>query len=316
MNRSSPRFALFLLAGVWAGQALAWGQQGTALIGELAQRQLTPEASAEAGRLLGMIKQSEFAVVANWAGNLDKSEQNKALWEQTRNQRLVVYKSEDCQFQPARDCPDGDCTVAAIERNQTTLADPQAPEQAKLMALLFLIHHVSDAHSPLNNSYRDDKGGYDYPVTVAGKTYNLRQIWDDYLLGSAKLDVKAYADKLQKNLPAAGSNSPSDWSQQSCLIVRNGDIYPKATSSRKLPTKGFGEEGDGFDSNADWNRTGKSYSRGDKLFKDDSGKGDGSIDARYLKKFAPVAEQQVELASVRLARLLNESLVAGRPTAQ
>jgi len=47
----------------------------------------------------------------------------------------------------------------------------------------------------------------------------------------------------------------------------------------------------------------------------DSGdKRDGNtINANYMKKFVPVAEQQVELASVRLAQLLNDALVAGRP---
>jgi hypothetical protein len=38
----------------WAGQALAWGQEGHSIIAELAQHRLTPEAAAEVGRLLGL----------------------------------------------------------------------------------------------------------------------------------------------------------------------------------------------------------------------------------------------------------------------
>lgn len=323
---ASKTFAtgLVLMAGLWAGQVMAWGQQGTAMVGELAQRQLTPDAKAEAMRLLGLIKQNDFSVVANWAGNLDQNPQTQALWEKTKNERLVIYKADDCAYQPPRDCPDGVCTVAAIERNRAALADPKAPNQARLMALLFLIHHASDASSPLNNSFKDDKGGYDFTVKAAGKSYNLRQVWDDFLLGEAKLNVKAYADKLQKDLPALDSDQPAQWSQQACLIVRDGGIYPeKAAAKRKLPTKkSLGDDDDesGIDyqaKNLEYNRTGKNYSRGDKLVEDgqktSKSLGSGSIDADYMKTFVPVAEGQIELASVRLAALLNSALVAGRP---
>lgn len=321
MNASKTlRNGLLLVAGLWAGQVLAWGQQGTALVGELAQRQLTPEAKAEAGRLLGLIKQSDFSVVANWAGNLDQNPQTKALWDKTKDERLVIYKADDCAYQPPRDCPNGVCTVAAIERNRAALADPKAPNQARLMALLFLIHHAADASSPLNNSFKDDKGGYDFAVKAGGKTYSLRQVWDDFLLGQAKLDVKAYADKLQKDLPAVDSKDPVQWSQQACLIVRDGGIYPEKTAaSRKLPTKrALGDDDDGgvdyAAKNQEYNRTGKDYSRGDKLV--DSGEkksSTGGVDSAYMSNFIPVAERQVGLASVRLAHLLNEALVAGRP---
>lgn len=310
--------SLLLLAGLWTGQVLAWGQQGNALVGELAQRQLSPEARAEAERLLGMIKQSEFAVVANWAGNLDKNPQTQALWEQTKGQRLVIYKTDDCTFQLERDCPNGNCSVAAIEQNRAALADPKAPSQARLMALLFLIHHSADASSPLNNSFKDDKGGYGFPVKAGVKTYNLRQVWDDFLLGSAKLDVRAYADKLQKNLPSADSADPVQWSQQACQIVRDGDIYPQKTvAKRKLPSKPFSGDDDGIDyaaKNQEYNRTGQDYSRGDKLMSEaPRERGSDSIDGKYMSAFVPVAERQVQLASVRLAQLLNEALVAGRP---
>ncbi len=317
MNTSKiVRSGLLLVAGLWAGQVLAWGQQGTALVGELAQRQLDAQARGEAARLLGLIKQSEFAVVANWAGSLDQNPQTKALWEKTKNERLVIYKSDDCQYQQPRDCPDGVCSVAAIERNRATLADPKAPDQARLVALLFLIHHLADASSPLNNSFKDDQGGYDFPVQAGGKAYNLRQVWDDFLLGSARLNVKAYADKLQKALPAVDSDSPAQWSQQSCRIVRDGGIYPKqAAAARKVPGKPFGaddDDDDEHDRDAEYNRTGKTYSRGDKLM-NEGVPGGGALDSKYMKAFVPVAERQVELASVRLAQLLNEALVAGRP---
>lgn len=318
----SLRNGLALLAGLWAGQVFAWGQQGTALVGELAQRQLTPAARAEAMRLLGLIKQNDFAVVANWAGNLDQNPQTRALWEQTRNQRLVIYQADDCTFQPPRDCPGGACSVAAIEQNRAALADPKAPNQTRLMALLFLIHHSSDASSPLNNSFKDDKGGYDFPVKAGGRTYNLRQVWDDFLLGSAQLDVKAYADRLQASLPGVDSSDPAQWSQQACRIVRDDGIYPqKAENKRKLPThraQGDDDDDGGVDYAArtiEYNRTGKDYSRGDKLMNEKPGGAGDGIDAQYMSTFVPVAEKQVQLASVRLAQLLNAALVAGRPGA-
>ncbi|TBU95782.1 S1/P1 nuclease [Stutzerimonas kirkiae] len=314
---TSLHTGLLLVVGLWAGEAMAWGQQGTALVAELTQRQLAPQARAEATRLLGLIKQSELATVANWAGNLDKNPQTRELWEKTRDERRVPYQADDCQYQPPRDCPGGVCTVAAIERNQATLADPEAPDQARLMALLFLLQHVADIHSPLNNSFKDDQGGEGFPVRAGNRNYNLRQVWDDFLLSTAKLDIGAYADKLHKDLPAAGAASPAEWSQESCRIVRDADIYPKAVSTRKLPTRQYDDNDDGgidyAAKNLEYNRTGKEYSRGDKLMNENTKRGNDTIDARYMKKFVPLAEQRVELAAARLARLLDQALTAGQP---
>ncbi|MDI9738397.1 S1/P1 nuclease [Stutzerimonas stutzeri] len=314
---SRRNLALALLAAFWSAPSFAWGPQGTALVGELAQRQLTAEAREEAVRLLGLVKQSEFAVVANWAGTLGQNPSTQDLWEQTKNERLVIYGGEDCQYQPPRDCQNGVCTVAAIERNRAILADSKAPNQARLMALLFLIHHVADAHSPLNNSYKADKGGYDYPVKIGGRTYTLRKTWDDFLLADAKLDVKAYADRLQRGLPAASAlETPARWSEESCQIVRDGGIYPRVASTRKLPGRPRSDDENDIDYAAreqEYNRTGQTYSRGDKLMNQGSGDS-GTVDARYFKAFVPVAEQRVGLASARLAGVLNQALVAGRPT--
>ena len=301
---------------VWAIVALspaaqAFGPFGTALVAELAQRQLTPQAKAEADRLLGLIQQREFAVVANWAGNLDKDPQTQALWQKTRDERFVKYGSDDCLFQPARDCADGVCAVAAIERNRATLSDPAAPDQARIAALLFLMHHVADAHSPLNNSFKNDQGGYDYAVTVAGKKSNLRQVWDEFLLAFRQQPLKAYADRLAAELPAAGEPTPASWSQDSCALVRDGDIYPRALSARRLPDASDAEAGESETSNQEWQRRGTSSNRSDDLFQ--KNEDSSTVGQRYFKRFTPVAEQQVTLASVRLAQLLNAALVAGRP---
>jgi len=59
--------ALVLAAG-WAGQALAWGQEGHSIIGEVAQHRLTPQAAAAVSRLLGQGR--SLASVSSWADDV------------------------------------------------------------------------------------------------------------------------------------------------------------------------------------------------------------------------------------------------------
>ena len=66
--------------------------------------------------------------------------------------------------QPPRDCPDGNCVIAAIEPQRAILADrtPSAGE-ARRDALKFLVHFVGDVHQPLHASNARRQGRQRFP---------------------------------------------------------------------------------------------------------------------------------------------------------
>ncbi|BCD84806.1 endonuclease [Pseudomonas solani] len=296
--------SLFIGSLLWGAQAGAWGQLGHAVVADIAEAQLTPAAKAEADRLLALVRQQHLSAVASWADNLRNMPDFQALWEQTRAQHYINYKTDDCTYQAPRDCPDGQCVVAAIERNAALLADPKANDNQKVMALMFVVHFVGDIHQPLHNSYRLDKGGNDFPVVVGGRDYNLHSVWDSYLLASRRLDQAAYTAKLSEDLPKPEVGTPASWSGESCAIVRDDDLYPKTGGKKAFKPDAFKQS-----KSEEWARRGTQGGDED----GEAGGNQDTLDRRYLKKFLPLAERRVQEAGIRLALLLNANLPEGAP---
>ena len=57
-----------MLAAVFCGEALAWGQEGHSIVAEIAQRRLSPEAARAAEQLLG--RGHSLASIASWADDV------------------------------------------------------------------------------------------------------------------------------------------------------------------------------------------------------------------------------------------------------
>src|SRR3546814_7761815 len=68
--KTMPRLLFAALLLLLAPAALGWAQLGHRLVGELAQRHLTPAADAEVARLLAGEKDPTLAGVAAWADTL------------------------------------------------------------------------------------------------------------------------------------------------------------------------------------------------------------------------------------------------------
>ncbi len=221
--------ALLMLLS-FAPQALAWGREGHQIISELAQRRLTPTALAEVQRLLALEQQSRLADIANWADDQRGSDPNLA--KKTARWHYVNFPRDDCSFAPARDCPDGNCVVAAINRYFLVLGDRKRPDAERLEALKYLVHFVGDAHQPMHAGFADDRGGNDFQVNLNGEGSNLHQVWDRKILQAHQGEFLAYADELDKRSalpfdPSGRSDRPAvDWAQESCKIVAGKNFYP------------------------------------------------------------------------------------------
>ena len=281
MHRAAA-FILALFATVAAGPALAWSALGHQLVGELAERHLDPAARAEVRRLLAGEPDPTLAGVAAWADRLRDldPERFKAT---SRWHYVNTPPGGQCEYVAARDCPDGQCVIGAIEAQRAILADRGQPLEARRDALKFIVHFIGDVHQPMHANNHDDLGGNRYQVSLrtdlepeayARKHYvdgvmgtNLHSIWDYYILGSEGLSLQQYADRLDAlpwpPMPADGPGTGADaWAGESCRLVESRGIYPPGHK----------------------------------------------MDDAYLDHFRPLAEQRVRQAAWRLAQVLDETL--------
>ena len=278
-------FPIALLLFLISGPSWGWGELGHQLVGELAQRQLTPAANARVQELLRDEPVPTLAGVAMWADHLRASDPER--FKATSRWHYVNMPEGTCRFVATRDCPDGDCVLGAIEAQSRLLRDPAQPVEVRRDALKFIVHFMGDVHQPLHSSNRPDRGGNDFQVSlrtdIPPEEYarerdkdgimgtNLHAVWDYYVLASAELPLGEYANKLgaSSRLPSR-QRKPAVWARESCTLIDRRAIYPRSHD----------------------------------------------MDATYLNAMRPLAEQRVEQAADRLARLLNAifaSQSASRP---
>jgi hypothetical protein len=276
----TPRqLALLLSALAFSPAALAWSALGHRLVGELAERHLSPAAEAQVKVLLAGEPHPTLAGVAVWADDL--RDDDPARFKLTQKWHYIDTPPGTCQYEPARDCPDGDCAIGAIEHQRAILADRSQPLAARRDALKFVVHFVGDIHQPMHANNHGDKGGNGFQVSLrtdmqpeawARNRYangvmgtSLHSVWDYYILGSEGLDLRHYADRLDA-LPwpplAAAAAGPEAW----------GGVYSRLIEARHLyPDK-------------------------------------HTMDRDYLDAERPLAEQRVRQAAYRLAQLLEATL--------
>lgn len=219
--------SLLALACAWSlcqGSALAWGVQGHQAVAAMAQARLTPAARAEANRLLALEPGANLLTVSTWADEQRSPE--TARWH------YVNFPRGQCTYTPARDCPDGQCVVAAIEQ-QSQLLQSNAPDAERLLALKYVVHLVADVHQPLHAGHGDDRGGNTYQLQAFLQGSNLHAVWDVWLIRALNQDVPEVAARLDKRLTqlanstgAVGVFNAANAAEESCRIVATPGFYP------------------------------------------------------------------------------------------
>lgn len=201
-------------------QALAWGAQGHQVIATLAQAQLSVKAKAEVDRLLALEPGETLATISTWAD--EHRNPASAKWH------YVNFPRESCTFDAQRDCPDGKCVVAAIEKQLHILGSAGADER-RLAALKYLVHLVGDVHQPLHAGYRDDKGGNKHQLQAFMRGTNLHAVWDTGLIRQRNEAATDMVTRLHRTaLPTRKANlSPAEAAEESCRIVRMAGFYPE-----------------------------------------------------------------------------------------
>jgi hypothetical protein len=217
-----------LAALAFACPAFAFGPRGHEVVAEIASRQLSPAARAEVERLLG---DRASNAMRQWSGWPDDVREWPG-YGSTASLHYLNFPVNQCTYVPRRDCRNGKCVVAALERFIATAADRTQPDARRADALKWVIHLVADVHMPLHAGWGHDRGGNDVQVQFRGQGMNLHKLWDSGLINTRRLRAVPYSDELLARPRQAfdtgwRAGSATRWAEESCRIVRDGAIYPE-----------------------------------------------------------------------------------------
>ena len=268
------RSLIGLLAVCLSSQgAFAWGQEGHAIVAEIAQRHLSPKARARVAEILG--PGASLASISTWADDV------RTHRPETYNWHFVDIPLDIPTYAPARDCkPEphkGDCVVAEIARLRVALTRKRTKPAARREALKFLVHFVGDLHQPLH-TLLEERGANDRKVkfftqpNIAGRPTpkddtNLHAVWDVGLIRHCVWGWNAYVARLE-----------SDWlPKHDIRALAQGTVIEWAQEAHKAAK----DTAFTVPMNAD-------------------------LGDDYVARVLPTLDRQLAVAGVRLARVLNE----------
>ena len=218
MFRLVTRVAVSVALLSSAVPAFAWGPVAHDAVARVAAQRLTPAAQKEVSSLLGGQSMSEVAV---WA-----DEVRNTTHTQTTAWHFTNIPLTSAGFSRSRDCQQGNCIVAAIERQLATLQDRNRPRVQRQEALKFLIHFIGDLHQPLHASDSRDRGGNDRMVAPVGGTTNLHAAWDSGIVQSqgrtsSSLAANAMAWLQTQRESDLITGTFADWANESLRLARD-----------------------------------------------------------------------------------------------
>jgi hypothetical protein len=273
--------AVLILLGLSPVPAFAWAQLGHRLVAELAAARLTQPAQAQVAALLADEPDPTLAGIASWADNLRDSDPPR--FQATSSWHYINSRDGSCNLMLERDCPDGNCIVGAIEAQRRILADQGQPQAARRDALKFLVHLVADMHQPLHAANRRDSGGNRFQISL--RTGLAPEVYarSNYANGVMATNLHAVWDYYV--LASAGLSARQYFSQ-----LRSRLPVPRARQAGTALS---------------WARESCAFIDARKLYPQQH-----AMDHAYLDSMRPLAEQRIQIAALRLAELLNESLKA------
>ncbi|HXZ11678.1 MAG TPA: S1/P1 nuclease [Candidatus Sulfotelmatobacter sp.] len=311
------RVALLLITAALAlGAAPAawgWGCEGHQTVALIAKAHLNPHALAMVEQILrdNPIDPAlqrycpdpaldPMADSSTWADDYRNVHPETGGWHFFDIPRGALRANIDQFCDPAHSC-----VAKALADQIAVLKNTASAPGDRGNALRFVLHFAGDIHQPLHDTTNNDRGANCVPVTffntkvaVSGGSYkpNLHAVWDTDLIeriakGQTVVQFAAALDKQfqsqEAGWQAAGINFDS-WAWDAHELAES-TAYGKL--NKKIPI----EKPVAVNSCADDNNIG---ARMLKLKE--------KIDANYEAAAAPVIEEQLAKAGIRLAMILNE----------
>jgi hypothetical protein len=254
--------------------SFAWGPQGHRVVAEVAQHHLTPQARDSIRLLLG---NQDLASFSTWADEIRSQRPQTFGWHfvDIPWNALGFSQSRDCSRQEGQSHqpePDShDCVVDRIVVFQRILSDSQAPTSARAEALKFLVHLVADVHQPMH-AIGEARGGNDIRVVEFGHSS----------CGSRPCNLHSVWD--------LGLIHHRRWSDEEYVAGLEQIIAQAGLETKPLGTP------------EDW--ADESFHLAHTVWLTDG----SFVDESYYRRSIRLLDQQLALAGIRLARLLNHAL--------
>src|SRR5476651_1010964 len=105
-----PLLGALILVGLVNVQARAWGNEGHRVIAEIAEHYLEPAAARQVRDLLAIENATTLSSVSTWADQIRPQRRTTGPWH------YVDIPITATAYEVTRDCADGNCVVAVIER--------------------------------------------------------------------------------------------------------------------------------------------------------------------------------------------------------
>jgi hypothetical protein len=262
------RPAILLFCALAPAGAGAWGDEGHEIVALIADHYLRAEVRA---RAVALLDTDESGLTA------DRGIAAEATWAdryRTRRPETGDWHFVDIETDVTAPSGRGEL-IGKIEQFRAVLAHMDRSRGERLMALQFLLHLVGDLHQPLHAADDHDRGGNGRQVIAAGeRPGNLHHYWDSVFVTRLGKDPRDVADALIAAITSRerdewSAGAPQDWAMESFRIARS-EVYGR------LP-----------DAGPDGIRV---------------------LDERYVSNAMQTVRRQLQVAGVRLARVLDEAL--------
>ncbi|HSB95722.1 MAG TPA: S1/P1 nuclease [Spongiibacteraceae bacterium] len=264
MKGARLKFVLALVLAIYGRNCWAWGDEGHAVIAQIAMHYLTPATRQKVAAILagdtGALTTHDIAGESSWADKYRDSDReqyganknNNTRYRQTHRWHFVNLDLDTPNL--ARACfqhrplapgqlasqgPAQACVIDKITQFRSEWLAPRTSPAERLLALQFLLHLVGDLHQPLHASNNDDQGGNS--VIVSGpklKRSNLHRLWDTQLVQRLDRNGEALALRLIAQTSAAQyrqwqQGDPASWALEAHALAKNvvyGQL-PRPTST-------------------------------------------------------------------------------------
>lgn len=213
------RFAVSLFLLAIPHHALGWGARGHELVADLAWQELHPLTRQRLQELLDLEPGATLASISLWADQVRTP--TTARWHY-----INIPSNSNCEFEAARDCPQGSCVLGAIRRQSERLANATSLRD-RLAALKWVVHLVADAHQPLHAGSANDKGGNLIQLRIGGRGTNLHALWDSGLIENWPGGLTALRQDMESKMAEVQDESEAtQWVEESCVIASTSGFKP------------------------------------------------------------------------------------------
>lgn len=183
--------------------AIAWGQNGHRIIGQIAYNHLSKKAQ---NQITSILDGQSMAMVSTFMDEI-KSDPNYNFmgpWHYCTIPEGEVYGG----------APEEGDVILAINTYIRQLKSGTLSGSEEAFALKCLIHLIGDIHQPLHVGNGTDRGGNDTKVTYFWEPSNLHRVWDSGIIDGQSLSYTEYVAWIDM----ASSSQIDQWKSDDIMV--------------------------------------------------------------------------------------------------